>query len=73
MACWLGGSWGVDVLTGRPELEHRDIDIDFDEDGSITQTDPNGRNYTFQKEWFTSTEHKGPWIPYISVEAQPVS
>ncbi len=27
---WLDGGWGVDVLTGRQNRNHRDIDIDFD-------------------------------------------
>lgn len=27
---WLDGGWGVDVLTGQQNREHRDIDIDFD-------------------------------------------
>jgi lincosamide nucleotidyltransferase A/C/D/E len=112
---WLDGGWGVDVLTGQQNREHRDIDIDFDakyteavisklkdvgyvvdvdwmpsrmelkhdkygyldihpidfnSDGSITQADPQGGKYIFQKEWFTSTEYKGREIPCISKEAQ---
>lgn len=27
---WVEGGWGVDILTGRQNREHRDIDIDFD-------------------------------------------
>lgn len=27
---WLDGGWGVDVLTGKQNREHRDVDIDFD-------------------------------------------
>lgn len=114
-SCWLDGGWGVDVLTGRPNREHRDIDIDFDAahtervvselkeagyiivvdwmpsrmelkhdqhgyldihpinfnaDGSITQAGPNGGEYSFQKEWFSSVEYKGRQIPCISREAQ---
>lgn len=30
MRYWLDGGWGVDVLTGKQNREHRDIDIDFD-------------------------------------------
>lgn len=30
MQYWLDGGWGVDVLTGRQNREHRDIDIDYD-------------------------------------------
>ncbi len=32
MDYWLDGGWGVDVLTGKQNREHRDIDIDFDAD-----------------------------------------
>lgn len=112
---WLDGGWGVDVLTGRQNREHRDIDIDFDAlykesvisglkeigyivnvdwmpsrmelqhddygyidihpidfhpDGSITQADPQGGKYIFQKKWFTAAEYKGRKIPCISKEAQ---
>ena len=112
---WLDGGWGVDVLIGKQQREHRDIDIDFDAkfttevieklkeigyitevdwmpsrmelkheeygyldihplnfnaDGSITQADPEGGVYTFQKEWFTTTDYKGLQIPCISKEAQ---
>ena len=94
---WLDGGWGVDVLTGKQQREHRDIDIDFDaqhtqkviqklkdigykievdwmpsrmelkheeygyldihpinlnDDGSITQANPEGGNYVFQNDWF---------------------
>ncbi|MGO3498005.1 MAG: nucleotidyltransferase domain-containing protein, partial [Staphylococcus equorum] len=27
---WLDGGWGVDILTGDQQRDHRDIDIDFD-------------------------------------------
>ncbi|WP_370567437.1 nucleotidyltransferase domain-containing protein [Desemzia sp. RIT 804] len=30
MKYWLDGGWGVDILTGKQNREHRDIDIDFD-------------------------------------------
>lgn len=112
---WLDGGWGVDILTGQQNREHRDIDIDFDakytenvilqlkkigyvvdvdwmpsrmelkhdkygyldihpidfnSDGSITQADPQGGKYIFQREWFSSTKYKGREIPCISKEAQ---
>ncbi len=28
---WIVGGWGVDVLAGKQNREHRDIDINFDE------------------------------------------
>ena len=112
---WLDGGWGVDVLTGKQQREHRDIDIDFDaqhtqkviqkledigykievdwmpsrmelkheeygyldihpinlnDDGSITQANPEGGNYVFQNDWFSETNYKGRKIPCISKEAQ---
>lgn len=27
---WIDGGWGVDILLGKQNREHRDIDIDFD-------------------------------------------
>ncbi|WP_024293514.1 nucleotidyltransferase domain-containing protein [Lacrimispora indolis] len=27
---WIDGGWGVDILLGRQNREHRDIDVDFD-------------------------------------------
>ena len=112
---WWDGGWGVDVLTGKQQREHRDIDIDFDaqhtqkviqkledigykievdwmpshmelkheeygyldihpinlnDDGSITQANPEGGNYVFQNDWFSETNYKGRKIPCISKEAQ---
>ncbi len=32
---WVDGGWGVDILLGKQNREHRDIDIDFD--GSFTE------------------------------------
>lgn len=31
MRYWIEGGWGVDILLGKQNREHRDIDIDFDE------------------------------------------
>lgn len=30
MKYWLDGGWGVDVLTGKQNREHRDVDVNFD-------------------------------------------
>lgn len=112
---WLDGGWGVDILTGKQQRDHRDIDIDFEAqytkevikkltefgyvidvdwmparmelkhekygyldihpinfnpDGSITQADPIGGEFIFEKEWFTTTNYKGREVPCISKEAQ---
>jgi len=30
MRYWVDGGWGVDILAGKQNREHRDLDIDFD-------------------------------------------
>lgn len=116
IAYWLDGGWGVDVLTGQQNREHRDIDIDFDakftetviaelkkfgyvvdtdwmparmelkhpeygyldihpinfnsDNRAITQANPFGEDFSFEKEWFSSTKYKRRKIPCISKEAQ---
>lgn len=30
MRYWIDGGWGVDILLGRQNREHRDVDVDFD-------------------------------------------
>jgi lincosamide nucleotidyltransferase A/C/D/E len=42
---WVEGGWGVDILTGKQNREHRDIDIDF--------------NATFIEELLNALENKG--------------
>lgn len=32
---WVDGGWGIDILTGKQNREHRDLDIDFD--GQFTE------------------------------------
>lgn len=36
MRYWIDGGWGVDILLGKQNREHRDIDVDFD--GEFTET-----------------------------------
>lgn len=35
MRYWVDGGWGIDILTGRQNREHRDLDINFD--GQFTE------------------------------------
>lgn len=35
MRYWIEGGWGVDILIGKQNREHRDIDVDFD--GTYTE------------------------------------
>lgn len=30
MRYWIEGGWGIDILLGKQNREHRDIDVDFD-------------------------------------------
>ena len=30
MRYWIDGGWGIDILLGKQNREHRDIDVDFD-------------------------------------------
>lgn len=32
MRYWIDGGWGIDILIGKQNREHRDIDVDFDEE-----------------------------------------
>jgi lincosamide nucleotidyltransferase A/C/D/E len=36
MRYWIDGGWGVDILCGKQNREHRDVDIDFD--AAFTET-----------------------------------
>ena len=33
---WIEGGWGVDILLGKQNREHRDVDVDFD--AAFTET-----------------------------------
>lgn len=63
-------------MPSRMELRHPqhgylDIHpISFNADGSATQADPTGGEYTFQKGWFSSAHYKGREVPCVSREAQ---
>jgi lincosamide nucleotidyltransferase A/C/D/E len=66
----------VDWMPSRMELKHKEYGyldihpINLNDDGSITQANPEGGNYIFQNEWFSETNYKGRKIPCISKEAQ---
>jgi lincosamide nucleotidyltransferase A/C/D/E len=52
---WLDSVWGVDVLTGQQNREHRDIDIDFD--AGYTESvisELQGINYIVDVDWMPS-------------------
>ncbi|MGV3200860.1 nucleotidyltransferase domain-containing protein, partial [Streptococcus thoraltensis] len=56
---WLDGGWGVDVLNGKQQREHRDIDIDFDAQNTqkiIQKLENIGKK--IKVEWITSRKEK---------------
>ncbi|MFD1464553.1 nucleotidyltransferase domain-containing protein [Lapidilactobacillus mulanensis] len=66
----------VDWMPARMELKHGKYGylgihpIAFNADGSVTQANPQGGKFIFQKEWFTSTDYQDRGIPCVSKEAQ---
>src|SRR5699024_3441665 len=72
----IGSKIQVDSMPSRMELKNKEYGyldihpINLNDDGSITQVDPEGGNYIFQNEWFSETNYKGRKIPCISKEAQ---
>ena len=52
---WVDGGWGVDILTGRQNRDHRDIDIDFDGDfEEILLHALRGMGYVITTDWSPS-------------------
>ncbi len=52
MRYWIDGGWGVDILLGKQNREHRDIDLDFDSnytDALLAALQ--SRGYTITTDW----------------------
>lgn len=66
---WVDGGWGVDILTGRQNREHRDIDIDFD--GRFTEAlldRLKEKGYEITTDWLPSRiELYHPRLGYIDI------
>lgn len=52
---WVDGGWGVDILTGKQNRDHRDIDIDFDREFEEVLLDAlNDKGYKITTDWSPS-------------------
>lgn len=66
---WIDGGWGVDILLGKQNRDHRDIDVDFD--GKFTETlldTLEERGYQITTDWRpTRIELYHPELGYIDI------
>ncbi len=62
-------NWGVDILTGKQNRDHRDIDIDFDcESEEILLKALNDKGYTITTDWSPSRiELHHPELGYLDI------
>jgi lincosamide nucleotidyltransferase A/C/D/E len=52
---WIEGGWGVDILLGKENREHRDIDVDFDGEYTGILLDAlNRRGFVITTDWSPS-------------------
>ena len=69
MKYWIDGGWGVDILLGRQNREHRDIDVDFD--GEFTKAllyKLKEKGYEIVVDWSPSRiELYHPGLGYIDI------
>ena len=63
-------------MPSRMELKHEEYGyldihpINLNDDGSITQANPEGGNYVFQNDWFSETNYKIEKYHVFQKEAQ---
>ncbi|MEM1486261.1 aminoglycoside adenylyltransferase [Oscillospiraceae bacterium PP1C4] len=66
---WVDGGWGVDILTGKQNRDHRDIDIDFNgkfEEALLTALKNKG--YKVTTDWSPSRiELHHPELGYLDI------
>lgn len=72
---WIDGGWGVDILLGKQNREHRDIDVDFD--GKFTELLLNtlkDKGYEITTDWRpTRIELHHPELGYIDIHPLIIS
>ncbi len=72
---WIDGGWGVDILTGKQNREHRDIDVDFD--GEFTEAllaALQEKGYQIETDWRPSRiELYHPEFGYIDIHPLIIS
>lgn len=66
---WVDGGWGVDILTGKQNRDHRDIDIDFDSKFEEVLLDAlKNRGYKITTDWSPSRiELHHPELGYLDI------
>lgn len=66
---WIDGGWGVDILLGKQNRVHRDIDVDFDGKFTDILLDAlNVKGYTIITDWRPSRiELYHPKLGYIDI------
>lgn len=66
---WVDGGWGVDILTGKQNREHRDIDIDFDSEFEEVLLDAlKDKGYKITTDWSPSRiELHHPELGYLDI------
>ncbi len=66
---WIDGGWGVDILLGKQNREHRDVDVNFD--GEFTQLllrSLKDKGYKITTDWRpTRIELQHPQLGYIDI------
>lgn len=66
---WIDGGWGIDILLGKQNREHRDIDVDFD--GQFTKVLLDAlkeKGYEITTDWSpTRIELYHPELGYIDI------
>ncbi len=72
---WIDGGWGIDILLGKQNREHRDIDVDFD--GQFTEVlleVLNAKGYTIETDWRPARiELHHPNLGYLDIHPLIIS
>lgn len=66
---WVDGGWGVDILIGKQNRDHRDIDIDFDSESEKVLLDAlKEKGYKITTDWSPSRiELHHPELGYLDI------
>lgn len=72
---WIDGGWGIDILLGKQNRVHRDIDVDFDGKFTDILLDAlNVKGYTIITDWRPSRiELYHPGLGYIDIHPLIIS
>ncbi|WMC93696.1 nucleotidyltransferase domain-containing protein [Kineothrix sp. MB12-C1] len=72
---WIDGGWGIDILLGKQNRVHRDIDVDFDGKFTDILLDAlNVKGYTIITDWRPSRiELYHPELGYIDIHPLIIS